>query len=176
MNKKAFTLIELLSVIVLLAILVTFAFFTYTRYLKSSRRKVFEVDIKSIESAARNAINECHKGATNDFCTNFVIPESGETVTIPFNDLVNNRYIDNFKNPYNKDVYCKGNDSYVLVTRKASTDTSDVSFDYNACLVCDNDQDQAKTTMAKIMKKKGTSDTEIINCTGLSQNQIDNLN
>lgn len=175
MNKKAFTLIELLSVIVLLAILVTLAFFSYTRYLKSSRRKVLEVDIKSMESASRNAINDCHKGTNNSFCNSFVMPEGGETVKIMFKDLMDNRYIDEFKNPYNKDVYCDSNASYVLVTRKNSTDEADISFDYSACLICGNDQDQAKFTMARIMKKKGISNDEIISCTGLSQNQINNL-
>ncbi len=175
MNKKAFTLIELLSVIVLLSILVTFAFFTYTKYLKSSRRRILEVDIKSMESAARNAINECHKGSNNAFCMNFVIPEGGETVKIELKDLVDNRYIDEFKNPYNKDQMCDTNSSYVLATRKTSTDKSDISFNYEACLICGNDQDQEKFTMARIMKKKGVSDANIMACTNLSQNQIDNL-
>ena len=175
MNKKAFTLIELLSVIVLLAILVTFAFFSYTRYLKSSRRRILEVDIKSMESAARNAINECHKGSSNNFCNNFTIPEDNVPVKIQFRDLVSNSYADEFKNPYEKGTYCDTDASYVMVTRKINDDKADISFDYSACLICGNDQDQARTTMAKIMKKRGISNTDIIACTGLSQNQIENL-
>ena len=181
MNKKAFTLIELLSVIVILSILISIAFFSYSRYLKSSRRKVLEVNVKSIESAARNAISDCNKGATNSFCSEFVLPEPGESVEIKYSKLIESDYVEKFKNPYSRDIYCDIDSSYVYITRKSTTnvdgnvDKSDISFDYETCLICNGDQNQEIYTMARIMKKKGISNTGITKCTGLNDNQIDKL-
>ena len=180
MNKKGFTLIELLSVIVLLAIILVFAVFSYTRYLKLSKDKILKVDINTIEDAALTALTDCEKNPTGEFCTKYPIPDGGSSITILYSDLINNDYVENFKNPYNKDEYCDAN-SYVVVTRKVtntltgSVDDSDLSFTYNTCLRCGGVNSQARFKMGKIMKDNGLDTTEISSCTQLTTSQIDSI-
>ena len=51
MNKKAFTLVELIVIITILAILWTIAFLSFQWYTKSARDSVRISDLKNIEKA-----------------------------------------------------------------------------------------------------------------------------
>ena len=54
MNKKGFTLMELLAVIALIGILGSVGFGVYTNVLNRSRQKVYESKVSQIETAAAN--------------------------------------------------------------------------------------------------------------------------
>ena len=118
MNEKGFTLIELMSVIILLAILLSFAVFSYSRYLRISKDEVLKIAANSAENAALEAFTDCQTGISNSFCVNHPLPTSGNSDKIFLNELVDNRYIEAIVNPYNKGEYCDLNNSYVEVTRK----------------------------------------------------------
>ena len=57
-NKKGFTLVELLAVILLLGIIVSISIFTITSSIKKAREKSYQVTIKNIESQASNYLAE----------------------------------------------------------------------------------------------------------------------
>ncbi|MGE5456463.1 MAG: type II secretion system protein [Ignavibacteriales bacterium] len=66
--KKAFTLVELLAVIVILGIIGTIAIPTITDTIKSSKQKLYETQVEEIEDTARkwgiehiNALSETEK-------------------------------------------------------------------------------------------------------------------
>ena len=58
MNKKGFTLTELIGVITVLAILITFASINIFKYIKESRQKVSDIAIKNIEDSALSYANK----------------------------------------------------------------------------------------------------------------------
>lgn len=182
MNKKGFTLIELLAVISLLAILLVFAVFSYSRYLKIGKDKILKVDINTMEDATLSAFTDCVKDSTGAFCVEYPLPEAGNKAIVWYSDLIKYNNIDEFKNPYNKDEYCDSSNSYVEVTRKATTtltgetDSSDISFDYVTCLRCGEKNSQARFKMAKILKDKNVGTDQIMNCTELTLNQVNGIN
>ena len=53
MNKKGFTLVELLAAIVVLGIIVTIVYPTVTSTIKSSKEKVHDSQVKTVEKALR---------------------------------------------------------------------------------------------------------------------------
>ena len=173
MNKKGFTLVELLGVIVVLAILLTLVVFAYSRYLSASRDKLFRVAVNSFEDSTLEAITDCTNGTHNSFCTNHSIPEMGESITVTLAELEANNYIERIKNPYDKGGDpCTGT---IVATRETTADKSNISFTYKTCLVCGETGNKARFTMGSIMYEKGSSDSEIASCTGLSSTEINSL-
>ena len=51
-NNKGFTLVEILAVVVLMAIVVTFAFRTYNYVIKTSKNKTLAISTDNIKSTA----------------------------------------------------------------------------------------------------------------------------
>lgn len=113
MNKKGFTLTELLSVIVILGIISGIAITGYNAIVERTRVKSYKNYETSMKSAA----------------TMYII-DNGYKNTITLNDLLNGNKIENFNNPKSNDECLN---SYVLVT-KSNGDSSDLS--YKACLIC----------------------------------------
>ena len=79
MNKKAFTLIELLAVIVILSVLALLTSTSMTKILKDSRESISTTQMKLIESAAKTW------GAANIN----KLPEAGNCAYITLKDLKN---------------------------------------------------------------------------------------
>ena len=157
-NKKGFTLIELLGVIVILAILLTMATFSYSSYLKRSKEKAIDIAINSIEDAAGSALEDCETnigtGATNNFCNNHAgIPNVNVEDEISLDELIKSHYIERVKSPYKSGDFCTGYTKVKRVpvdqvthTRKNSDgstteetwegDDSNINLVYDTCITC----------------------------------------
>ena len=102
MNKKGFTLIELIGVIVLLALITSIATVALNNYLKQGRERSFKILQNSIEDAVLDAYTAClANDGSSDFCRVHSIPEisgAGERVTLK--ELLDNGFIEDVKNPW----------------------------------------------------------------------------
>lgn len=86
MNKKAFTLIELLTVIVILAALMAIVVISVTRYINDTSEVSYKELVKSIETATELYLTD-HAADYPELD----IP--GSTFTIELSDLANDNYI-----------------------------------------------------------------------------------
>lgn len=140
MNKKAFTLIEMLAVVLILGLLVSISGGIYNSYLSSSRVKSFKIAEESFVNAVKEAYLDCNgNNPNNTFCNNHsMLTGPGETARITLKELVDDNYIEDIRNPYDTDEFCDS--SYSYVTAKNSTNTSLINIDvsYTVCLICGN--------------------------------------
>ncbi len=134
MNKKAFTLMELLAVVILLAILTAMATGAYYAYLNKSREESFKMAEKTFMNDVQNAYADCLSGADNNFCNSH--PDFGyQDEIIYLKELISTGYSERIKSPYNTDSYCDEDLSYIRVTTSnVSANNQDIS--YQVCLVC----------------------------------------
>ena len=91
MNKKGFTMVELLGTVVILGILLTMAIAGYTRYQDSSSQKAYNLMHQGMAQAAENY---------------FMDTLGSDSVTL--DELVEGEYMDSAKDPWNKDGTCTG--------------------------------------------------------------------
>lgn len=113
MNKKGFSLVELLAVIVILAIVGGIAVVSYNAIINRTRIKSYKNYESSMKSSA----------------TMYII-DNGYKNKITLNELINSNKINEFNNP-NSNNKCL--DSYILVN-KNNEDSSDLT--YKVCLIC----------------------------------------
>ena len=111
MNRKGFTLVEMLAVVSILSILSGIAILGVTRYLKSSKDQAYDSIIKSAYSASTNYILD-----------NNVEIKTGESIDVDFDELIGN-YMDSPIDPNAKNTQCKGK---VTVTKKSSSSSDSV--------------------------------------------------
>ena len=78
MNKKGFTLVELLAVIVILGLLMAIAIPSVTKYITQSRKKTLVNSIDSFITATTTAVNNNEFGALSDQTTLYYIPVSND--------------------------------------------------------------------------------------------------
>lgn len=71
-NKKAFTLVELLAVIVIMGLLMAIAIPSITKYITQSRKKTYIANAQSYISATRNSINNMEYTFTDTNATYYV--------------------------------------------------------------------------------------------------------
>lgn len=91
-NKKGFTLVELLAVLILLSVLALMIFPVVEDYVTSSRKQGNQVEIDNIIAATKNwEADNLDK-----------IPDSGETYTLTLGDLIDGGYIDEVENHVTK--------------------------------------------------------------------------
>ena len=126
MNKKGFTLIELMASIALLGVLVTIAVVSFSKYLVKTRDTIYKDYEESLKGATTNYLLD-HTG---------LLPAINDTngSKIIANTLINEGYLESIKDPKNKSLYCNDN-SYVIVTRKNDVDFN-MNLEYYICLVC----------------------------------------
>lgn len=141
MNKKGFTLIELIGVIVLLALITSIATITLNNYLIRGRAKTFQILQNSLEDAVLEAYTSCLANPdSSDFCRVHKIPEisgAGERVTLK--ELLDDGFIEDVKNPWKTSEQCS-EDSYIIAMRNSD---DSISFDYETCLICGTHQTDA---------------------------------
>ena len=150
MNKKGFTLIELLAVIMIVAILLIVAVVAVNSTIQRSKDKSFTILVNSFEDGALQAYTECLVKGDSDrlrnFCTNHKLTGS-ETFTL--NDLTQNGFIEDFKNPYDSNTPCDPINSKITVTLNSSPTTNyektklydyllgvNPNYTYKVCLIC----------------------------------------
>ena len=138
MNKKAFTMVELLAVILILGIILVIAAASYNSYLKTSREKSFKLAENSFRDTVEEAYIDCSANLSkNNFCQNHDKLVVGETDTIKLSELITSGYIETIKNPYNTNESCDINNSYVKVTN-VNTSNGVSEYSYDVCLICGN--------------------------------------
>ena len=133
MNKKGFTMVELLAVIIILGILMSLAYMGVSQYLRRARNATYEDFEENIKAGATNYLLD-HTGS---------IPDVGETIVIDVSKLICEGYIEELQDPYSPTTggTCNLN-SYAIVTRKADT-SSNMMVEYDACLSCSNYKSEA---------------------------------
>ena len=128
MNKKGFTLVELLAALGILALIMGIAAVTYTSIVDSSKTRAFKAYEKTMYGQAMELLVE----SITDTTRPSLIPRNGQSIRLSLSDL----QIDPFINPRNKNDSCPT--SYVLVTRE-DNDSSGAhvdAFKYKVCLIC----------------------------------------
>ncbi len=126
MNKKGFTMIELMATITLLGVMLTLAVVSVSKYLNKARDTVY----KDYEDTLKNA--------TTDYFLNHtgLLPEINDAngTKVLATTLINEGYLENMKDPKNNSLNCNNN-SYVIVTRKDNVGFN-MDLEYKICLVC----------------------------------------
>ncbi len=130
MNKKGFTLVELLTTLAILSIVTGIAVIAYTSIVTNSKLRVFKTYEKTMHSEAMALLVK----AATDPSKASLFPRNGETIRFSLDDLG----IDPIKNPRNSNDLCLT--SYVDVTRNdyynTTTKTYVDAFEYKVCLIC----------------------------------------
>lgn len=129
--KKGFTLVELLAVIVILALIMTFAIPSVLKSRNASLEKISEIEVKNIKDAAivlatdvdtsGNVQNECNKLSLS--CTYSADGKSIETINTSVDGLVNLGYYDD-SSKNTADKKCSGN---IVITASGNGYNVDMS-------------------------------------------------
>lgn len=112
MKNKGFTLVELLSVILLLAIVAAICTVSVFKYLESSKKDLTDIEKQSIISAAKNW--------SADNVSSLPSIGSTDVYNIEVVDLVNGGYLSeiaNYSNYYVKVYYSNNNYEYELILK-----------------------------------------------------------
>ncbi len=131
MNKKGYTLVELIAVITIVALLASVAIISYTYFINKANESAYDNYIDSLHEAA---IMYFSKDSSN-------LPINNESVYFCTNNCPKNNYIPiselNINNIYNpKDDNDKCLDSYIIATRNDSD--SVISINYHIFLKCND--------------------------------------
>ncbi len=122
MNKKGFTLMEILGAIIILGILVIFAVVTFTRNMGSFRDDYYTDTVRTLTESGKEFFNDNRKYRPSEVLNGQIVP---------LNTLIAEHYIDDIKD-YNGNS-CS-NSSYVIVIKNGKDD-----YSYHTCLVCPGD-------------------------------------
>jgi type IV pilus assembly protein PilA len=127
MNKKGFTLIELIGVIILIGIIAMIAIPSVSQYTDRGKLATFLAYESSMEDAAKNAVLDCI-GNNSTRCT---LPDKGETTNISLKTLIDEGFIDEIKSPTGGS--CDINKSYAKVLNRGN-----LNYKFKVCLYCDD--------------------------------------
>ncbi len=145
-NKKGFTLVELLAVVVILGLIILVTIPAVNRFILNSKEKAFSFAQESMETAAKNYLTECERyvyGEDNEelrYCEGITTPKKDkETATISLSDLIKNGYLEPIEDPGKTDEYCYAEDSYVVV-ENIGGDSLNYKLTYTAKLFCPSNE------------------------------------
>ena len=113
-NKKAFTLVELIAIILVLSIILTVTFTSLSKSLSNSNDKEYQTLIKNLEMAAENYANLPGKYREID-----KLLKEGKRVTINITDLIDAEIIDQI--PINPKTN-KETSGYILVEKNSNNE------------------------------------------------------
>ena len=150
MNKKGFTVLEVLAVILILGILITLAYMGISKCLNQARSATYEDFEKNIISGVTNYLID-HSGH---------IPNEGEGLVVDVEKLVCEGYIDDLRDPRKSSKTCNL-ESYAIVKRNNNT-SSNMDIEYSACLKCHGYTSMAcSTSINDFPRLKADSDCEV---------------
>ena len=125
LNKKGFTLVELMATIVIIALVASIAMISYESFIKQSTNRVYETYVDTIHAEMAMYLTD----------NSTQIPSNGTTKTFYLNDMT----FTEIHNPDNTNDKCKNadqsKDSYIEVTRN---DKDMLSLSYKVCLKCNS--------------------------------------
>ena len=126
-NRKGFTLVELLGVIVVLAIVGGIATLAITNYIGNSKEKVYRNYVATLKTTVEDYL-------IDDFAKNGnLLPNVGKSRTFTLNDLINAKVIEELKDP--NGGTCDQTATKVTVTRGVDKDIN-FSLTYDVDLYC----------------------------------------
>lgn len=128
MNKKGFTLMELLATITLMGILATLSVVSMDKYINKTKKTIYKDYEKTLKEATTSYLLD----------NTAYLPQIGDTtgITVTGKTLTDLGYIDDIKDPKDKTLTCNNN-SYVTVIRKENVEFN-MDLEYKVCLVCSN--------------------------------------
>ncbi|MDD2469758.1 MAG: LamG domain-containing protein [Bacilli bacterium] len=122
MNKKGFTLVELLAIIVILAIIITISVPGVRTLINSTRMRTHINNENKLVEAAQLYL---------DLNSNLIPKNVGDTTEVKLSDLQAAKHVGIIESPMDKDKNCNG---YVLITK-----IDDEEYDYTPHLNCVED-------------------------------------
>lgn len=128
MNKRGYTMIELLAVIAIIGLLFTIGIATYTWIIERANNTVYESYVDGMHEAAIT-----------------YIMENGQTNKITLSELLASKKIDYINNPKNNNDKCEN--SYINVTRGDVNGV--ISYEYKVCLICNDYNNEANEDNCK---------------------------
>ncbi|MBR4671648.1 MAG: InlB B-repeat-containing protein [Bacilli bacterium] len=124
-SERAFTLVEIISVIVIIGIVALIAVPSIAKYVADSKKTAYFSYENSMEAAAKNLVIKCIEGKELE-CD---LPKENEKNSMYLNELVNKGYVELMKNPEGEG-FCDGDLSYVEIANTGK------DYEYSACLYC----------------------------------------
>ena len=161
LNKKGFTMVELLAAVSIMAILSGIAVAAYSRYQDKARQDAYKTMEQSAHYAAANYIQD--KG---------VIIPSGTSKTFEVIDLIDAGFLEKLEDPRAKGFYCH-NGSTVEVTRtKGSSGTLD-EYTYIVKIKCEFYESQRVSCVpnSTSCSKSCSSEANTGTCNNLAKEQ-----
>lgn len=132
LNKKGFTLVELLAVIVILGLLMSVAVGAVTIYMDKSKKQAMET-----------IISTAYDGAVNTLMEENIMLNEEESTSFTLQELYENGSIERPADPYNSSKECEG---YVKVTNpKASSSAEIDNYQYKVHIECIGNRTMEKT-------------------------------
>ena len=119
LNKKGFSLVELLAAIVILAIMITLATVAYSRYRQHAKQQGYDTLAKTASEAAAQ-----------------YVMDNSEIYSVSFETLYEGKYMSSLSDPGIKNKQCKGD--VVLRTIKEETIGSLDAKEYTVHVCCKN--------------------------------------
>ena len=134
MNNKAFTLVELLAVIIILGLISTIGITSYNKIIENSKDKAFSSYKNTVETIIQSKVIDDYtsgnstlkKYSINSDCDLFHNNDD-KSCKYSLKKLIDDGLIDSFSD------YDCDNDSYIEVMVYSSNKT-----EYNVCLICNN--------------------------------------
>ena len=152
-NRKGFTVLEVLAVIIILGILITLAYIGVSQYIRQTNDALYEDYEKNIKAGATNYLID-HTGS---------IPNVGDEhrIRIDVSKLICEGYVKPLEDPKVDGATCNL-ESYAIVTRKEDSDSGNMDIEYKACLKCGDytSSDCNITSFENILRKDASCEVE----------------
>lgn len=139
MNRKGFTFIEMLAVVLLLGVLIGIAIPAYQNYIVTSRQRSYKTAEQSLIKSATDVLLECASHMSSEECANKEMPQQeGESTKVTLKEMIDSGYLKEIKDPKKSNQFCDTNKSYAYVKKNKLEDGG--GYTYYACLVCSDYQ------------------------------------
>ena len=124
-DEKAFTLIEIIAVVIIIGVLSLIIVPSVTSYITNSRNTAYNAHELSMEEAAKEMTVEVINGKDN-----YVLPKSGNFSNVTLKELIDKELIKSIQDPQTGEK-CNQEMSHVIIKAINEND-----YDFKACLYC----------------------------------------